>query len=74
MQDIRIWFGSLAAYNNGSLHGEWIDLPLPEDDLRKIYNRYTADGCSDYFIADFEAPFDIGEYADVSSSMNLPKR
>jgi hypothetical protein len=65
MQDIRIWFGSLVSYNNGMLCGEWIDLPICEDKLNAIYNRYTADGRSDYFIADFEAPFDIRESSDI---------
>ncbi len=62
---IKIWFGSLAAYNDGRLSGEWVELPQPKETLQKLYNRYTDQGRHDYFIADYEAPFKIGEYADI---------
>ncbi len=65
MSEFRIWFGSLAAYNAGVIRGEWITLPTDEERLRCIYNLYTANGDHDFYIADWELPFDIGEYEDI---------
>jgi antirestriction protein len=65
MSEFRIWFGSLAAYNAGVIRGEWISLPTDEEHLRRIYNLYTANGDHDFYIADWELPFDIGEYEDI---------
>ena len=33
MENTKIWVGSLAAYNGGELRGEWIELPLPNEEL-----------------------------------------
>jgi antirestriction protein len=66
--EIRIYVANLAAYNAGRLVGEWIDLPLSEDELReKIQSILDAwnDGFSpseEYAIHDYEAPFSIDEY------------
>jgi len=65
---IRIYVANLAAYNNGYLVGEWISLPLSEEELReKIQSILDAwnDGFSpseEYAIHDYEAPFSIDEY------------
>lgn len=32
---IKVWIGSLAAYNAGALVGEWVDLPKSEDELNE---------------------------------------
>jgi hypothetical protein len=31
--EIRIYVANLAKYNDGFLVGEWIDLPMDEDEL-----------------------------------------
>jgi len=65
MNTTKIWLGSLEAYNNGELKGEWLELPMDEEKLREVYNQYTNDGQNDYFIADHESEvLDIGEYSD----------
>lgn len=33
MDDMRIYVACLASYNNGVLHGEWLDLTSDEDEL-----------------------------------------
>ena len=38
-EEIRIYVADLAAYNNGKLHGVWLDAT---DDLDKIWNTVTA--------------------------------
>ena len=66
--EIRIYVANLAAYNAGFLVGEWIDLPLSDEELReKIQSILDAwnDGFSpseEWAIHDYEAPFEIGEY------------
>ncbi len=65
---IKIWLGSLAKYNSGELSGEWIELPLTEEELVAVTNKYTADGQGDYFLADWECPIEgiVSEYSNVS--------
>ncbi len=67
---IKIWLGDLGAYNNGELRGEWLELPMDEEELRAKYNKYTDNGTQDHYIADWEVPDGVphsavGEYEDV---------
>lgn len=66
--EMRIYVANLAAYNAGYLVGEWIDLPLEQDELReriqKILDAWN-DGygpSEEWAIHDYELPFEIGEY------------
>lgn len=60
---IRIWLGSLEAYNAGHLIGRWIALPCDDDELCKAYDIVTHNGAHDYFIADYESPVHkVNEY------------
>lgn len=29
----RVWIGSLADYNNGTLHGDWVDVAVDDEEL-----------------------------------------
>lgn len=72
---MKIWLGSLDAYNNGKLEGEWIDLSLEtRTSLETIISKYTNDGESDYFIADWEADIDglkITEHSDPFDLLDI---
>lgn len=58
---MRIYLTNLAKYNEGKLVGKWLDLPLDEDELKKeLQNILGSD--EEYFITDYEAPFEIEEY------------
>lgn len=58
---IKLWIGSLAAYNEGTLRGDWLTLPMPEVELRAALAKLGEE----YFIADHEAPAGlVGEYSD----------
>jgi antirestriction protein len=63
---IKIWLGSLEAYNSGNLLGEWLELPMDEDKLQAAIDKYTDNGQGDYFIADHECDIKglVGEYSD----------
>lgn len=68
---MEIYITDLAAYNNGHLIGEWVSLPMDEDDLKAKINEILTIGaevCEDdeheeIFITDYECNFiEIGEY------------
>lgn len=70
---MEIYITDLAAYNNGYLIGEWVALPMDEDDLRAKITEILATGaqvCEDdeheeIFITDYECDFmKISEYSD----------
>lgn len=54
----RIWVGSLADYNNGRLHGEWIDAAVSHIELAAAVQRMLATsdepGAEEYGIFDFD--------------------
>ncbi|MBU6232608.1 antirestriction protein ArdA [Patescibacteria group bacterium] len=74
---MKIYAASLTDYNNGYLHGEWIDL---EDvaDVAALQGRIAAmlraskfPGCEEWAIHDYEGPrsCQLGEYPDLDALM-----
>lgn len=70
---MEIYITDLAAYNNGHLIGEWVALPIDEDDLRAKITEILATGSEifgedeheEIFITDYQCGFmEIGEYTD----------
>ena len=57
MIEVRIYIADLAAYNNAQMRGEWVTLPISEEELDDIVYKYTNEGCGDYEILDYEGPF-----------------
>ena len=73
----RIYVACLAAYNNGYLHGTWIDAT---DDLDRIQDQVNAmleaspiSDAEEYAIHDYEGfgGADIGEYAGLARAHEL---
>lgn len=64
---IKIWLGDLGQYNAGNLVGEWLSLPMDEEELAVKVNQYSRDGDGDYFIADYETPdgINVKQYDNV---------
>ena len=72
---LKVYITDLAAYNCGYLIGEWITLPLEENELKKSIKKILQQGqevCEDeyheeYFITDFEFMdvklFEVEEYS-----------
>lgn len=64
----RVWIGSLADYNNGILHGDWVDAAVEEEVLvataRDIVARSETPGAEEWAIFDYDdfGPFKPGEY------------
>lgn len=66
-----IYLTNLKAYNEGLLVGVYLYLPFSEEELQVAYkviyvgnefvNKY-GESYEEYFITDYDLPFDIGEY------------
>ncbi|WP_420331710.1 antirestriction protein ArdA [Oceanicaulis alexandrii] len=75
--EIRIYVACLAAYNNGSLHGRWIDAAQDADDIRAEISDMLAASpipeAEEWAIHDHEgfegAP--ISEYQGIDSVADL---
>jgi antirestriction protein len=67
----RIYVACLAAYNNGLLHGEWIDADQSADELHEIVQRMLAaspeSGAEEWAIHDYEGfgSLRLGEYESL---------
>jgi antirestriction protein len=67
----RIYVACLAAYNNGRLHGEWIDADQTADELNEAVQQMLAaspePGAEEYAIHDFEGfgELRLGEYESL---------
>lgn len=80
MKEYKIYVASLSDYNNGVLHGVWIDLSTNTEDqvwqaIRDMLaaspttKRY-GDKAEEWAIHDYEGiPSDFGEYASISTLM-----
>lgn len=58
----RVFLTNLAKYTEGELFGEWVELPLDDDELEEVVDRISHNGKDELFITDYEAIFDIDEY------------
>jgi len=59
---IKIYLTNLAKYNAGRLVGKWVELPA--DDLENHLKEILGND-EEYFITDYEAPFEIDEYENI---------
>ena len=69
----RIYVACLAAYNNGYLHGAWIDADQDADEIRDeiaaMLARSPVEDAEEYAIHDYEGfeGVSISEYAGIDS-------
>jgi antirestriction protein len=77
----QIWVGSLADYNNGDLHGQWLDATRDPDEIHADIQAMLADGPAakrgeapeEWGIFDYEG-FDslrLGEYERIEDVARL---
>ena len=78
MEKIRIFLTNLGRYNEGCLVGEWVKLPVPEDNLGEVLARIGInEHYEEYFITDYESLFPnlhISEYASIAELNELAER
>jgi antirestriction protein len=72
--EIKIYVADLAAYNNGHLHGVWIDATLDPKDMQEQINAMLAaspaEDAEEYAIHDYEGfdGYDLGEHAGLETA------
>jgi antirestriction protein len=71
--EIRIYVACLASYNNGTLHGEWIDATQGEDgiwrDVSQMLLKSPAEYAEEWAIHDYEGfeGINLSEYASFET-------
>lgn len=85
--EINIYVANLAAYNAGYHKGEWINLPMDEEELNQtiidILDTSTmsekaqyeiGNNCEEVAIHDYEAPWKINEYDNIQKLNEIAER
>ena len=73
---ISIFLTNLHKYNSGILCGEWLKLPIPQEELDAVFSRIGSEG-DEFFITDYEVLFGnlhISEYASIQELNELAER
>lgn len=60
---IKLYVQSIAKYHKG-IAGKWLELPMEQEKLEKEIQNILGD-TEEYFITDYDSPFDISEFANV---------
>ena len=78
---MNVYITDLASYNNGNLVGEWVSLPMDNEDLKSKINSILELGSEidgydeiheEYFITDFECDYyDVDEYENIDNLNNI---
>lgn len=62
---IKIFLTNVGKYAEGELVGTWVNLPV-DDNFESAKKEIGINGqYEEWFITDYEAPFEIGEYDDI---------
>jgi RNA recognition motif-containing protein len=68
MDLLNVFITNLGKYNEGELVGEWVNLPVSEEELDEVFKRIGLnEEYEEYFITDFESDvgIKIGEYENI---------
>lgn len=72
---MKIYLTNLGKYNEGELIGEWVTLPITEEELEAVFERIGInEEYEEYFITDYETDVDglkIGEYDNLEELNEL---
>ena len=72
---IAIFITNLTRYHD-ILCGEWVKLPIPQEELDAVFSRIGSEG-DEFFITDYEVLFGnlhISEYASIQELNELAER
>lgn len=87
--ELRVFIENMGAYNEGRLEGEWITLPITEDELQEVLERigcyYVDDdgnehntNYEEYFFTDYECEVDIDwsnyEYSSIDELNEIAEK
>jgi len=79
ISEIRIYVACLASYNNGILHGRWIDATQGVDhiwdEIDQVIKTSPTKGAEEHAIHDYEGFEDIriSEYLDIDTVCEISK-
>lgn len=73
---MNIYLTNLGKYNEGELIGEWVKLPVSQEELQKIFERIGInEEYEEYFITDYECDFyEVGEYENIDTLNEIVER
>ena len=78
MAHISIYLTNLGKYNEGELIGEWVELPVSDEELQAVFDRIGIDDYyEEYFITDYESDIPglyIDEYENISYLNELAEK
>lgn len=76
----QIYVACLAAYNQGHLHGNWIDADQEPDELQEEVNRILSTSpvkdwecCEEWAIHDYDDMPSLGEYVSLQEISDIAK-
>lgn len=73
---MRIFLANLGKYNEGELVGEWVELPVSQEELQKVFERIGInEEYEEYFITDYECDlYEVGEYENLDTLNEIAER
>lgn len=73
---MNIYLTNLGKYNEGELVGEWVQLPISDEELQEVFKRIGInEEYEEYFITDYECDFyEIGEYESISTLNEMAEK
>lgn len=73
---MNIYLTNLGKYNEGELVGEWVKLPVSDEELQKVFKRIGInEEYEEYFITDYECDFyEIGEYENIDTLNEIAEK
>lgn len=73
---MKIYLTNLGKYNEGELIGEWVELPVSQEELREVFKRIGInEEYEEYFITDYECDlYEVGEYENIDKLNDIAER
>lgn len=73
---MKIYLTNLGKYNEGELIGEWVELPVSQEELQKVFECIGInEEYEEYFITDYECDFyEVGEYENLDTLNEIAER
>lgn len=73
---LKIYLTNLGKYNEGKLVGEWVELPVSQDELKEVFKRIGInEQYEEYFITDYECDFyEVGEYENLDTLNEIAEK
>lgn len=73
---MKIFLTNLGKYNECELIGEWVELPVSQEELKKVFERIGInEEYEEYFITDYECDlYEVGEYENIDKLNDIAER